>query len=498
MIKATRARHYLVLLMAFFLVLGQLNLTALKVFAKENGNDELTYEVQSKLAEDKKSADLTIKVTPKNDQVKILTIETPDGEKKEGQEVSYKAEKNGTTNFLINYQDASEEKAETKKYTASYEVNDIVSDDEANKDNTTEKVTEKEADNIQPPSTKDSNKNLKSLKAGQTTVDLKIPDYDQTAWANGDIKEVTATVNFGDNTSTGKKVNFTLPDGMRFVSLPVPSNYQAGSNVDKGVLSHLGASDPLGIAITSVKVPDKEKAYNQATFGTVSYELSPGTEKASFTFSVRVDAAKYYGAVDLATPIKTEIFMGETTSPVASAEQAIHAEGNKVVGYTNQDHVKTMFRTWYSNQRLTEVLASTDTTDSYNYTKSYSVVNGLNNLDNRGSAYYLAKNIEMTLYYPEGMEFVNVVNHGGTPLTDNSNLTITNYPSENKVVVDCKQLNFNSANNSIYGVKYKVPKGTPVGTYSTAKAPHAVITTYDGEVFETDALTNNTNDLTTL
>lgn len=115
MIKATRARHYLVLLMAFFLVLGQLNLTALKVFAKENGNDELTYEVQSKLAEDKKSADLTIKVTPKNDQVKILTIETPDGEKKEGQEVSYKAEKNGTTNFLINYQDASEEKAETKK-----------------------------------------------------------------------------------------------------------------------------------------------------------------------------------------------------------------------------------------------------------------------------------------------------------------------------------------------------------------------------------------------
>lgn len=62
---------------------------------------------------------------------------------------------------------------------------------------------------------------------------------------NGDIKEVTATVNFGDSTSTGKKVNFTLPDGMRFVSLPVPSNYQAGTNEDTGVLSYLGASDPL-------------------------------------------------------------------------------------------------------------------------------------------------------------------------------------------------------------------------------------------------------------
>ncbi|MBA5827992.1 hypothetical protein H3259_25455, partial [Escherichia coli] len=75
--------------------------------------------------------------------------------------------------------------------------------------------------------------------------------------------------------------------------------------VDTGVLSYLGASDPLGIAITSVEVPNKETAYSQATFGTVSYELSSGTEKASFTFSVRVDAAKYYGPTDLAAPIKT-------------------------------------------------------------------------------------------------------------------------------------------------------------------------------------------------
>ncbi|EHK2437616.1 bacterial Ig-like domain-containing protein [Listeria monocytogenes] len=498
MIKATRARHYLMLLMAFFLVLGQLNLTALNVFAKENGNDELTYEVQSKLTEDKKSADLTIKVTPKSDQVKILTIETPDGEKREGQEVSYKAEKNGTTNFLINYQNTSEEKAETKTYTASYEVSDIVSEDGVNKDSDTEKATEKEDANIQPPSTTNNTKNIKSLKSGQTTVELKIPDYDQTAWANGDIKEVTATVNFGDSTSTGKKVNFTLPDGMRFVSLPVPSNYQAGTNEDTGVLSYLGASDPLGIAITSVEVPNKETAYSQATFGTVSYELSPGTEKASFKFSVRVDAAKYYGPTDLADPIKTEVYKGEASTPVASADQAIRAEGNKVVGYADQNHVKTMFRTWYNDKRLSEVLASTDTTDSYNYTKSYSVVNGSNSLDSRGAAVYIAKNIEVTLYYPEGMEFVNVVNNAGTVLKENSNVTITNYPSENKVVINNKHLNNSATSNSIYGVKYKVPKGTPAGTYSTAKAPHAVITTYDGEVFESDALTTNPNDLTTI
>lgn len=498
MTKTNRARSYLLLLITVILIFGQLNLPALKVFAKESGNDELTYDVQAELAVDKKASDLTIKVIPTSEQVKILAIETPDGKKTEGQEATYKAEKNGSTDFLITYKNESSKESETKTYKASYEVSGIISENEMNKE--TEKSDETSDTNTKPDSdtkaTKKETKNL--LQAGQSDVKLSIPDYNQTAWSNGDIKEVTATVEFADNTTTGKKVNFTLPDGMRFVSVPVPSNYQATSNVATGILSYLGASDPLGIAITSVKVPNKETTYNQATYGTVSYELSPGTEKASFTFSVRLDAAKYYGATDLKDPIKAEIFMGDETASVAIAEQAIHAEGNKVVGYANQDHVKTMFRNWYNSQGLSEVLASTDTTDSYNYTKSYSVVNGSNNLDSRGAMSYIAKNIDVTLYYPEGMEYVNVVNNNGAVLSNNSNLTITNYPSENKVVVNCKQLNLSSSNNSIYGVKYKVPKGTAVGTYSTEKTPHAVITTYDGEVFESDALTNNSSDLTTL
>ncbi|PZG48520.1 cell surface protein [Listeria ivanovii] len=498
MTKTNKARSYLLLLMTVFLIFGQLNLAALNTLANVNGNDELTYEVQSELAGDKKATDLTIKVTPADEQVKILTIETPDGKKTEGQEATYKAEKNGATDFLITYQNESTKESETKTYTASYEVSDIVSDQKTGETTeTTDKLIESK-DSANAASADNTSETKKLLKAGQSTIALSIPDYNKTAWANGDIKEVTATVEFGDSTSTGKKVNFTLPDGMRFVSVPVPSRYQASANVDSSIVSYLGASDPLGTAITSVKVPDRETAYNKATFGTVSYELSPGTEKASFTFSVRVDAAKYYGATDLTSPIKTEVFMGEVTTPVASAEQVIHAEGNKVVGYSDQSHVKTMFRNWYNSQGLSEVLASTDTTDSYNYTKSYSVVNGSNNIDSRGAMNYIAKNIETTLYYPKGMEFVDVVNNNGAVLSNNSSLTITNYPSENKVVIDCKQLNLNSVNNSIYGVKYKVPKGTLVGTYSSAKAPHAVITTYDGEVFETDALSSNSSNLTTL
>lgn len=496
MIKTNRARRYLLSLMTVFLILGQLNLVALNVFAEDVSGDELTYDVQSTLAEDKKSAELSIKVTPTNEQVKILSIKTPDNKETEGQEATYKAEKNGNTDFLVTYQNESAEEPETKTYTASYEVSGIISEEETNIETETPASQTEENNQVstETKSTTDTKRTM--LKSGQTTIALSIPDYNQTAWSSGDIKEVTATVEFSDNTSTGKKVNFTLPDGMRFVSVPVPSDFQASTGVDSNIFSYLGASDPLGKAITSMKVPDRETTYNNATFGTVSYDLSPGTEKASFTFSVRVDAAKYYGAADLANPIKAEVFVGGATTPVDSAEQAVHAEGNLVLGYANQTHVKTMFRNWFTNQNMAEVLASTDTTNSYNYTKTYSVVNGSNQLDGRGAMNYLAKNVKMTLYYPEGMEFADVVNHSGSGLKSTSNLTITNYPTENKVEIDYKPEEYNQV--MAFAVKYKVPKGTTPGTYSTTEVPHATITTYDGKVFETDALTGNITDLTTV
>ncbi|MBC2262556.1 LPXTG cell wall anchor domain-containing protein [Listeria sp. FSL L7-0091] len=496
MIKPNKLKQWLVLLMAFFLVLGQLNLTALHVFAKENGNDDLTYEVQSDIATDKKSADLTIKVTPAKEEVEIVTIKTPDGVEKESHEASYKAIKNGEISFLITYQDTNTEKSETKSYTATYKVSGIVSEEETSKEveESNQEATTKEPSDSD--NTKTTSKQL--LKANQATVDLNIPDYNQTAWSNGDIKEVNVTVDFGDNTSTGKKVSFALPDGMRFVSLPVPSNYQSGTNVDPAILSRLGASDPLGVAITSVTVPQIEKAYNNATFGTVSYDLSSGTEKASFTFSVRVDAAKYYGPKDIESPIKAEVFMEGASNPIASTEQAIHAEGNKVIGYAEQNHVKTMFRDWYENFTLPEVLASTDETASYNYTKTYALVNGLNQLDGRGAPFFVAKHMKTTLYYPEGMEYVGVVDRFGNLMKDSTNMTFTNYPEENKVVIDSKLLNYNSVSGSVFAVKYKVPKDTPAGTYSAPKAPHTVITTYDNQVFETDALTTNSADTTTV
>lgn len=486
--KSSGVHRFLIFILVLLLTTGQLNLASFNVFAEENGNDDLSYEVEKELTTDKTKANLKLKVTPKNEQLKILTIETPDGKETEGQEAAYTADKNGTVNFKINYQN-TEDSEETKTFVASYEVSEIVSKAETSKE---PEPTEQKKLTEQKTTT-----NKENLKSEQTNVTLSIPEYNQTAWANGDIKTVTATVEFADNATSGKKVNFTLPDGMRFVSLPVPNNYKPTNGTDSSIMNYLGTGDPLGNAITSITVPKRETNYNQATFGTVSYELDSGTEKASFNFSVRVDAAKYYGATDLQSPIKTEVFANGEATPLASAEQGIHAEGKKVVGYAGQDHVKTMFRNWYINYSLPEVLASSDTANSYNYTKPYSVVNGLNQPDERGVSAYLAKNLTITLYYPEGMEYVGIVGNGGESITSNSDINITPYPSEHKVVIDYKEMNINGAYNSIFSVKYKIPKETPAGTYSAAKVPHAVITTYDDEVFEADALTSNAGDLTT-
>ncbi|EAF7125111.1 bacterial Ig-like domain-containing protein [Listeria monocytogenes] len=501
MTKARGIQRYFILLLTICVVLSQLNLASFHALAAEKGNESLSYDVQQTLSADKKKATLTMKVTPKNEQVTILSVETPDGKKTDGAEAAYTAEANKSVDFLITYQTKDDHnQTTTNTFEASYEVTGIASEETVTSP-ADEKVAEKSASTEkQDVATKEDNTSQKSpvkgLKATPPTATLSIPDYNQTAWSNGDIKDVTVTVDFGNDTSSGKKVNFTLPDGMRFMSIPVPSEYQATSGVDATLLTYLGSSNPLGTAITSTTVPSKETTYNSATFGTVSYAFKEGTEKASFTFSIRVDAAKYYGATDLKAPIQVEAFMDGASTPVASAEQKIHAEGNKVVGYANQDHVKTMFRNWFSSYNVPEVMASTDTDPSYNDTKTYAVVTGLNQVDSRGATIYLAKHSSLTLYYPEGMDYVGVTNGDGRLMGNNSYTTITPYPEEHKVVIDIDQSKYNGAPR--YGVRYQIPKGTPAGTYNATKAPHAVITTYDGEVFESDALTSNGANLTTV
>lgn len=392
MIKTTVIKRSLLLFLTTIIVLSQLNLASFTALAAETDNEMISYEVQKDLSSDKKKANLKIKTEPKDDQIEILTIETPDGKIVKGQEAEYTAEKNGSIDFLITYKEVNSDK-ETQTFTASYEVSGISTETEA-----TQAEKESPTQETTNPEDKTAKSTLKNLKAENPTVTLSIPDYDKTAWANGAIKDVTVTTIFNDNTVNGKKMNFTLPDGMRFVTVPVPSNYQAPKTVDAGILSTLSSGDPLGSAITSVTVPNKETTYNNGTHGTVSYNLNPGTERATFTFSVRVDGAKYYGPTDIKDPIKVETFMGEGTTPVATAEQSVHAEGKKVVGYAEQDSIQTMFRNYYTQKVLPEVLPSTDEVASYNYTKFYSVINGLNQEDARGAKIFVPKNVTTTLF----------------------------------------------------------------------------------------------------
>ncbi|KAI0979042.1 hypothetical protein GJ496_010078, partial [Pomphorhynchus laevis] len=101
-------------------------------------------------------------------------------------------------------------------------------------------------------------------KAAEITI--SIPEYSGN-WANGAVKKVDAIIDFGDFTSTGKKVEFTLPDGLKFVSIPVPNNYVVEPNVDAGLIDRLGTTQPLNTAITSVNLPAKQSTYGgRSTF----------------------------------------------------------------------------------------------------------------------------------------------------------------------------------------------------------------------------------------
>lgn len=131
--KSSGVHRFLILILVLLLTTGQLNLASFNVFAEENGNDDLSYEVGKELTTDKTKANLKLKVTPKNEHLKILTIETPDGKVTEGQEAAYTADKNGTVNFKINYQN-TEDSEETKTFIASYEVSEIVSKAETSKE----------------------------------------------------------------------------------------------------------------------------------------------------------------------------------------------------------------------------------------------------------------------------------------------------------------------------------------------------------------------------
>ncbi|PWS22324.1 hypothetical protein DKP78_18980, partial [Enterococcus faecium] len=86
-------------------------------------------------------------------------------------------------------------------------------------------------DSVKQNETKAPLKNNQLKSGNDATVTLNIPAYDGTAWANGDIKDVNVTVDFSNSTSTSKEVEFTLPDGMRFVSIPVPSSFQVSTGV---------------------------------------------------------------------------------------------------------------------------------------------------------------------------------------------------------------------------------------------------------------------------
>ncbi|KAI0979043.1 hypothetical protein GJ496_010079 [Pomphorhynchus laevis] len=316
-------------------------------------------------------------------------------------------------------------------------------------------------------------------KAAEITI--SIPEYSGN-WANGAVKKVDAIIDFGDFTSTGKKVEFTLPDGLKFVSIPVPNNYVVEPNVDAGLIDRLGTTQPLNTAITSVNLPAKQSTYGgRSTFGKVTYNFIPGTERVALSFNVRMDAAKYYGEHTLKEKIKVESFKNGASLEIK--DQTIHANGDKVVGATSQNHINTTFASYGTQLSQPDVLASTTDEKFYNYTKTYDLYDYVQAIDHRDSDTIYTKNLTINIFYPKNMKFKDVIQaNKGEPIPQSSSFSYIVYPAEGRVEIKIQKYK-NISNPRQFAVKYEIPENTPKGTYTAAQVPNATIETYDGEIF---------------
>lgn len=324
---------------------------------------------------------------------------------------------------------------------------------------------------------------------------VTVANFDMTTreWNNGVNKSITVEVDFGDDTSTGKKLEFMVPEGMRFTAIPVPNSYTTQANTDVAIATKLEISDPVGSAITSLTFPVKESGYNTATYGKVVYNFTPGTKKIALTFTVRVDEWKYYGEHVIKNSLNIKTFKDIGTSSLIGEVDVnmIKALGFIHIGTApyNVSSCETIYRMNYVAGYLDKVLPSTPEVSSFNISKGFTLqYNGTIS----PTRYFYPKQMDVTMYYPIGTEFVGITDYLG------NHRATKNLIFDNATGIVTYTLDNSTGYSGSYGVKVKIPEGTPTGTYTASASPTAVITTYDDTVFHVNAYTNRIANTTTL
>ncbi|MFV0394277.1 MAG: SdrD B-like domain-containing protein, partial [Coprobacillaceae bacterium] len=384
----------------------------------------------------------------------IEEIQDPDGVIMDMESLNYNVSSNGTYVFKILYTNGLEETKQT-----------------FNKEIVVDGIEKKENEvGLNIPSVITPRINVND---GDVTID--ITDYNGTSWENGAVKKVSVTVDFKDDTSADKKINFSIPEGMRYTQISTAGTFST-TGVDASILSPYTSGSPEEQAIINMKLPLKETNVNGttkigSTFGEVEIEVSNATERITIDFYVRVDAARYYKPMELGSPITA--MASKASTQIGSVSQKVYATGD-IVGTQNGDLLMT--HATYTN---TQVVASTDEEDSFGIGRHVSLGLYKSSITTHGTSYSYVKSTKTYIYYPEGTEFAGFYSlHADYSSYEDD-------PENSRVIVYGNWI----ANNAIV-VKYKVPKNISVGTVLTNPArDYAELEYYDG----TTAIKTSTN-----
>ena len=296
-----------------------------------------------------------------------------------------------------------------------------------------------------------------------TTVDqavtLEVVDYESAVGMdNSQIYTVKVKVDFGDdNTSPNKKLVFTLPEGLRFIQIPVSGSYST-VGVDSALLAQLNPTDPLATAIKSVTLPKVEKSPMSNTFGNVTYDLDAGTKLATFEFKIKVDNKRFYKAMEIPEALVAKASLAGTD--IGQIEQKVNVKGY-LIGSNN-------LGLYITQGTSVELVPSTADTISYGYAQTMRTNMWMNASPLDESVRYV-KSAKYYIYYPVGMKYESVTGLNGTVENDEAN---------SRIIVTVPSW----SGAPIYRIRYSVPLGVTSGTFENAHKDYVEMEFYDGTI----------------
>ncbi|MGL5042552.1 MAG: SdrD B-like domain-containing protein, partial [Culicoidibacterales bacterium] len=133
----------------------------------------------------------------------------------------------------------------------------------------------------------DIEENRISSRVTQGSVSIDVPSYDrEKGWQPESIYDVTVRVDFGDEVSTNKEVEITIPEGMRYVTIPVKGDYDATFIKAESII------EGFMLAVERPTINPKYQTYN----GKVLYKFTNNTKSVEIKgIKMTPDGKIHYG-----------------------------------------------------------------------------------------------------------------------------------------------------------------------------------------------------------